>query len=420
MTLVWPSGVASITLPPERAWATARTRAVSRVVSEEANGVVLTLEAPAPSWGEGSGYVYPAIEGFGTLNEPDRPALPVRVIRVGIPAGSEPRLTILDAASTEHPSALVGPVQRWVPLLPGDDQRVPVGTEDPAVYGTAGFFPASEPVRLGIVGSLREQPFVEIVYTPVLHDPARRLSVVYSRVTVRVDFGPGVSPAAIAPAGAAGASEEPDPAFGSLYEEELANPAQAKAFRAVQHADAPAADPVEPTHEGASTLTPISTRYKMIVNKTGMYRLSAAWATSNAPTVNRPVSSLRSTPGHQLPITVIDANSDGNFGSDLVSSGQALTGTSCLRTSGARGTSPTTTSTGSTPLGPGLPDVRDVRRAHSPPDDLRRRRIPDQRASCSGPADTSTTGTRTTCSRRGPTRAGPSSWPRREPRPTRG
>src|SRR5207247_10346161 len=118
--------------------------------------------------------------------------------RVGIPPESRPRLTILDSRSVSLPTGAVGPVQRWVPLLPGSDERVPADAEDPTVYGDDALYPSEEPVRMGTIGALREQPFVELVFTPILHNPLRRSSVLYNQVPVRVDFGRVAVPAASA------------------------------------------------------------------------------------------------------------------------------------------------------------------------------------------------------------------------------
>jgi len=59
----------------------------------------------------------------------------------------------------------------------------------------------------------------------------------------------------------------------------------------------------------------------MIVNKDGIYRLSASWAGANAPDLlNRTAANLRiDCQEVQIPITVVDANSNGIFdGSDVI------------------------------------------------------------------------------------------------------
>lgn len=304
-----------------RACLPAPVAASARVTSADAEGVVIILEAPNPAWRETSGYVYPRLAGFGLLDESGHPALPVRVERVGIPAGARPRLTILDATSTSLPTGTVGPVQQWIPLVPGSDERMPTGTEDPTVYDFDGFFPAADPVRLGVTGALREHAFVDLVFTPVLHNPVRKISTVFTRVTVRIDFDAvaGAAPAARSAAG-------DDPGVESLYTRALINAGQARDFRGGGRP--PGAEATDLLREGGA-LAPGNTHYKMIVNTDGIYRLSASWAFTNTPdVVNRSVANLRvDCQGLQIPITVVDANSDGSFnGSDFIEFyGQALT-----------------------------------------------------------------------------------------------
>src|SRR5262245_48574730 len=103
---------------------------VARVVSEEPHGVVLRLDAPLPAWTEGSSYVYPKVEGFGLVQETGRPALPVRIERIAIPPGSVPRLTVLHVDRETPRAGVVGPLQPWVPILPGSTDAVAFNEED--------------------------------------------------------------------------------------------------------------------------------------------------------------------------------------------------------------------------------------------------------------------------------------------------
>ena len=302
--------------PAFAATAAATARAVS-VVSEEPGGVTLIFETPPATWQVMGEYAYPAIPGFTVVQSPGRPAIPVKVARVGIPAGATPRIEILDVRTAPSRPGKIGPVQRWVPLLPGSDERVPVTTEDPEIYSADTPFPSADPVRLGQSGALREQPFVELMFTPIVYDPAKRESTQYTRVTVRVDFGVAIPPAT--------AGEDAD--FDRLYDSAVVNAKQARAFRGTQVAG------VEKTGaSGAAAMsvdTALSTKYKLTINKDGIYRLSASWLQTNAPAIltYAPGSYRLDCQGIQVPITVVDANADGTLsGSDYIEFyGQALT-----------------------------------------------------------------------------------------------
>jgi hypothetical protein len=292
------------------------------VVSEEDGAVVLRLDAPPVSWTSANGYLYPAMTGLGTLSDLARPALPVRVLRVGVPAGAVPVLTILDSDSVAGPSGRIGPAQKWEPILPGSDDRVPVNEEDASVYESDAWYPAEAPVRLGESGSLREQPYVELFFTPVLANPLRGSTRQYRSVTVRVDFGAAAARSQIAPL--------PDPDFESVYEAGIVNAKQASRFRVVS-AGAEGAPGVA-TAPLAQLAPEATNRYKLTVNHDGIYRLGVAWITANAPSLlGQILSRLRvDCQGRQIAISVVDVNGDGTLnnvgGSDYIEFyGQALT-----------------------------------------------------------------------------------------------
>ncbi len=73
---------------------------------------------------------------------------------------------------------------------------------------------------------------------------------------------------------------------------------------------------------------PLSGKYKLIVNRDGVYRLSPSWISTNAPALAgyNPAAWRLDCLGQQVPMTVVDANADGTFnGSDYAEFyGQAL------------------------------------------------------------------------------------------------
>ena len=305
---------------------------VATVLSEESGAIVLRLEAPATAWETKNGYLYPASSGLGLTRELGRPEVPVVLERVGIPEGAQPVLTILESDSALGPTGRIGPVPRFVPVDPGSDERTRIDEEDETVYGTDAWYPAEAPVRLGQVGALREQPFVELIFTPVLHNAAQQSSRIYKSVTVRIDFGG---------APLASSVEPDDPDFENVYQSGLVNARQARGFRGrarsaekelESETDAALTEPgtfalrvISPI----KTLAPVSAKYKLTINKNAIYRLTPAWVGSNAPDLlsQNPSKYRMDCLGQQIPITVVDANTDGTFnGSDYIEFyGQALT-----------------------------------------------------------------------------------------------
>ena len=93
---------------------------------------------------------------------------------------------------------------------------------------------------------------------------------------------------------------------------------------------------VESPVAAAAPFTPIGPRYKMVVNKDGVYRLSASWAATNAPAlVNANTGKIRiDCQGRQMPITVIDANSNGIFDGTDSAAGLSVSVTLTLVVSG--------------------------------------------------------------------------------------
>src|SRR5262249_13906116 len=122
----------------------------------------------------------------------------------------------------------VGPAPRWragavrdealgagMPAAERDDRR------DAGAYGRNALWP-SVPLRLGTIGYLRDQRFVEVYYTPLLYNPARGAGVFYSRIEAEVRFSATPDPAATASV---------DPYFEDTYASSLVNYDQGKRFR---------------------------------------------------------------------------------------------------------------------------------------------------------------------------------------------
>src|SRR5260221_11120379 len=156
--------------------------------------------APA---GEGAGLIA-RIEGFGLTSRIGEPMLPIRIILAAIPEEGLPELRILGARSEVIPGVEIAPVPR-ARVLDREGERIGVSpgrngwsghdgndrgiVKDfrgaPGIFGRDAEFPAS-PVRLGAVGFMREQRYVEVLFSPLLYNPARREIRYYPDVKVEV------------------------------------------------------------------------------------------------------------------------------------------------------------------------------------------------------------------------------------------
>ncbi len=216
------------------------------------------------------------MNGFGTLPVPGAPALPIRIERVGIPAGAVPSLRILRVKTRMIPGLLPEPVPRASGLAaaPGAGEaadslapapRRPEYRPDAAIYGRDADYPA-EPVALGPTGRLRDRAYVELIYTPVQVNPVTGLARVAEEVELEIDFPlpPGAEALPAAPPRDSGR-------FEPVYREGLLNPDQAASFPAPPRSSLSAAAPV-PDAGGTSTV------YKLAVSQDGIYRISCASA----------------------------------------------------------------------------------------------------------------------------------------------
>ncbi len=275
--------------------------------ADPAGAASIRLTAPRPEFrpaGEGA-RVVPRIAGFGLSSRTGEPMLPLKVFLVAIPEGSVPDLGVLAARSETIEGIDVAPVPKIHVR-----QRLPEGAAlfergrragdrggagdaadapdydaefaaDPRIFGRAGEFPAS-PVRLGSIGYMREQRYVEVIFMPVLFDPGRRRARYFPDVTAEVRFtvpGSPSSPNLVRPF-------RPDPLFEETYRKSLVNYEQGKMFRVGPGEGPRAATPgaadslsVAPTTAAASGVP----RYKVLVSAAGIYRLDYGYLSAHAP-----------------------------------------------------------------------------------------------------------------------------------------
>src|SRR5262245_60787561 len=294
------------------AWAVAALSAPGTgSTSDLDDRAVLHLESPPPRLEKAGDdhHRFPRIHGFGLGHRPGEPMLPVKVLRVAIPEGSVPELRILRASPRRLGKLDIAPVPRVRIRDRGDDGRPdphrPAEGDflpDPGTYGADREFPEA-PVRLGETGYLRQQLFVEVLFTPVTYNPVRREALYYAEVEAEVVFAPGAQASRLK----AGGSFRPDPLFEETYREHLVNYEQGKQFRAVESASQP------DLQEMAATAAPAagggSPAYKISVSRDGIYRLTYTYLQTHAPEMLAvdPRTLSLAAEGVEVPISIRDA-----------------------------------------------------------------------------------------------------------------
>jgi hypothetical protein len=320
--------------------------------------VPLSLDIPELQLRPSAGGVVPVLDGFGLTSRPGEPALPMRILMVAIPEGAVPSLTIRSAGYRTLTDLDIAPVPRprvrdREGMDPGDGQSAPpqlsasgapgrsAGRGDdhrvdqdfrraPAVFGRDAFQP-EVPLRLGRVGALRDQAFVEVYYTPLVYNPVRREGRLYGNIDAVVTFD--------MPAGETATTAAPaDPYFEDAYRAALVNYEQGRFFRSRGHgsrgrgrgpamaAGSPVATSGGPAAANAVESAPLATapagpRFKITVSQRGLYRLDLAYLNANAPALlaTDPRTWGLEVDGVEVPISILDAaggtgEADGVFG----------------------------------------------------------------------------------------------------------
>ncbi|HXU11260.1 MAG TPA: C25 family peptidase propeptide domain-containing protein, partial [Candidatus Binatia bacterium] len=279
--------------------------------------------------------VVPRLPGFGSAGRRGQPMLPTRTLMVAIPEGSTPELRILSATSEPLGALEIAP-SPGVRVAERLDRPRGVGgkhrglghegseeglqdyeddfTADAEVYARDEEVPAAA-VRLGDTGYLREQRYVEVIYSPVLYNAARGRARLVRDVEAEVVF---TMSEGSAPAGSV--LFEPDPQFEDIYRDSLANYEQGKLFRV--HSGEASADSLQASAAIMEATTAVGgVRVKVAVSRPGIYRLDYADLQASAPellAVNPQLLTL-SAEGVEVPISIRDplGNSgelDGQFG----------------------------------------------------------------------------------------------------------
>ncbi|KHD07078.1 hypothetical protein PN36_04705 [Candidatus Thiomargarita nelsonii] len=156
------------------------------LLDSNAQSLTLELTIPEPVFSEKhlSGSVYQAIQiaGTGYTHDPGKPQLPIRGTLIAVPEGSQLQLEILDSDTQILSGILLPPA----PALNSDTTNY-IYNKQAEIYQSDSDQPAS-PVKIGMIGYLREQRVAQIQFFPVLHNPVRQTVKLYKRLRIKVSF----------------------------------------------------------------------------------------------------------------------------------------------------------------------------------------------------------------------------------------
>ena len=243
-----------------------------RVVSSNRAGITLELTVPGVTTESatlaGQRYDALAVPGCTPATEPGRPALPRKSVLLGIPPGANLHVTATVLEAETLPGAYrVAPAPRWVVRPEGEARQLePVYEPDAATYASESPYPA-EPARIARVGHVRSQRVASLELTPFRYRPASGELRLIRRLRVRLGFR--YPDAAVQSRGTTRAEE---PSFEGILSRSLLNYETARTWRALPPNSSRSLLPAS----CSSPWSPPDPAWKVLVNRTGLYRLTYA------------------------------------------------------------------------------------------------------------------------------------------------
>ncbi len=221
------------------------------VLEADAAGVIFVYNSPRPDISSllADQHILHTvvIEGCGHLEEAGKPWLPVKYVHLGVPTGSQVRMTVLGTEDSTLTDLTVAPV----PKVGGDSISSYSWRTDEEFYSRDRVYPEKR-AEVVEVGLLRNQRVAKLRLFPCQYNPRKRRLTWHRKLRVRVDFSPG--------RGKGVPILRRDP-FEPVYRSTLLNYEQAKSFRRA----APSRAPV---------LLQQGPWYKLSTVKEGLYRIT--------------------------------------------------------------------------------------------------------------------------------------------------
>lgn len=229
-------------------------------------------------------------EGCGFTSEEGNPQLPVSRILLGVPADTIFSVEVLHATNETRSSHRLPPVPYRV--LPQEneiltsrsgggwsDEQIQAPTEewreDGSAYKTGAIFP-SNLAEIAYEGYIRSQRVICLTLHPVQYKSKLRLLRLHPRLVVRVNFHPAEPDGASASGRfrsqsglSLGAAVEEPETFERTFQNLLANYEEAKAWRVPRESTLSA-----PAMQQAMASQPAEVQYKILIDETGIYRLT--------------------------------------------------------------------------------------------------------------------------------------------------
>jgi len=212
------------------------------------------------------------LEGYGILPRPGAPSVPMRIERVALPTTGTPVLRLGRVRMRPLPPLSLESVPS--PGNPASDRGPASDPEGPPVYPhryradaalekSDAFYPG-EVARLGEVGYLRDQRYVELILTPLQVHPKSGTARIAEEIEVEIFLqGDGMA----TPRGGG----RMDPRGKAMYRDAFLNPAQVEpGDESLVQVSSWAAD------QGPSLEVGPSTIYRIGVKQEGIYRVSCA------------------------------------------------------------------------------------------------------------------------------------------------
>jgi hypothetical protein len=280
----------------------------------------------------GTSLVTPRLPGYGHTSRPGEPRLPIRILRVAIPEGTVPSIRITDERAVELGPIPVAAVPRRQARDRGEVDRSDgnTGMEEDYVHADAARDPDAEfpaaPVRIGRIGRLRDQRFVEVLVTPVQVRPGRGTGRLVQALRAEVICTPARGAALVM-------AERPapeDPVFEEIYRASLLNYEQGRYYRTgATTADAALDTGGTTAVAGASTAATDAAAdaaagtvayLRAEVSRNGIHRLTYADIEQHAPALLSidPRAWRLEAEGTSVPIAILDplgqsGEADGSF-----------------------------------------------------------------------------------------------------------
>jgi len=164
-----------------------------RVLSSNRDGAVFEFSLPRPTFErvtrKGTSYSKVILRGFGTLNQPGKPALPIRGVLMGIPAHGRAKIESIEVKTVKKQRMNILPAQQTL-FTPTASFGYTVEHrfyKNTSFYKTSALFPA-EAARVGFEGVIRGQKVAQLLLYPFRVNPRTGLFLYHRWIRVRLSF----------------------------------------------------------------------------------------------------------------------------------------------------------------------------------------------------------------------------------------